>query len=144
MAVTGDGGIITINASEVYIENNSEITTSSHYTSNSASDHNGGDGGSITINAILVNISGILRSQGGSGENDECGSVWAGGHNGNGGTIIINATTIEVNIMVIIKVLNLRGPLFNAGGIAISHILITGIFFISSILLTSYSRLSVR
>src|SRR3989344_3119757 len=90
---SGNGGIITINASVIYVEANSQISASSDYVMNKANQMGGGDAGTININATLVNISGTINARGGNGDNDNCPGG-AQGTRGNGGTVNITAVTI--------------------------------------------------
>ena len=95
---SGDGGIITINASEIYVDSNSEISASSDYLSDPLILDDGGDGGIININATIVNITGAIKVLGGYGDDSSCsGTGW--GHRGDGGTVTITSQIVDINII---------------------------------------------
>ncbi|MEK6984155.1 MAG: LamG-like jellyroll fold domain-containing protein, partial [Nanoarchaeota archaeon] len=112
--ISGDGGIITINASKIYIGANSEISASSDYLRSSANAFYGGDGGTINLNATLVNISGTINARGGTAETDICDSDE--GRRGDGG--IVNITAIEIINTGLINVE--KGAIGNCGSVILT------------------------
>jgi len=89
---SGSGGIITINATTIYITDSGVISASSDFNRDSTNGFIGGDAGTINLNATLVNISGTLNARGGNGDSNTCNEDL--GERGNGGLVNITAITI--------------------------------------------------
>ncbi|MEK6984156.1 MAG: LamG-like jellyroll fold domain-containing protein [Nanoarchaeota archaeon] len=86
---SGRGGGITINASKIYISDNSEISASSDFVFTENVDRRGGNGGTIIINATLINSTGKIMAFGGNGRTGACSA--SARIRGSGGIIKINA-----------------------------------------------------
>ncbi|MBI2542374.1 PGF-pre-PGF domain-containing protein [Candidatus Woesearchaeota archaeon] len=104
---SGNGGVITINASSILIGTNAEISASSDYVLSTTNAHSGGNAGTISLNATLINNTGIIRAVGGTGDSASCTLGSSGrGERGSGGKIIITSQVIEAR-----KIIATNGPI---------------------------------